>query len=231
MTDPSSPPPTTAPASPTEPDAAPPPGAPLRVRTKWLPILLGAALIAGLAAAATVLRRPTLVFTNGLIAPVHLSVNDAPQLVAPGATVRIRVGRGMLVAQWELERPLSATREPMGEVVRGSWAIPSPRGTITRAAGPRTDTGDYFAPLVTNQSSRLLRITVNAGLEGARDCGCMVRPGAERVFLGYYRLYQNTTVRATDPRGLAATFRDLGPEARSRGWTVGLRFTDGDFPR
>ncbi|MGE5231588.1 MAG: hypothetical protein ACM3NS_07590 [Deltaproteobacteria bacterium] len=230
MTDPSSPPPTPPPGSPTGADA-PPPGAPPRARTKWLPILLGAGLIAGLAAAATVLRRPTLVFTNALMAPVHLSVNDAPQLVAPGATVRIRVGRGMLVAQWELERPLSATREPMGEIVRGSWVIPSPRGTMTRAADPRTDTGDYFAPLVTNQSSRLLRITVNAGLEGARDCGCMVRPGAERVFLGYYRLYQNSTVRATDPRGGAATFRDLGPEARSRGWTVGLRFTDGNFPR
>lgn len=198
---------------------------------KWLPILPAAAIIAGLAAAATVLRRPTLVFTNELVAPVHLSANDALQLVAPGATVRVRVGRGILVAQWELERPLSATREPMGEVVRGSWVIPSPRGDIVRAAGPRTDTGDYFAPLVTNQTSRLLRVTVNAGLEGALDCGCMVRPGAERVFLGYYRLYQNTTVRATDPQGRAATFRDLGPEARSRGWTVGLRFTDGDFPK
>jgi hypothetical protein len=208
-----------------------PPAAPPRARARWLPVVLAAAAIAALAAAATVFRRPILVFTNGLEAPVHLVVNDASQLVAPGATVRVRVGRGMLVAQWELERPLSATREPMGEVVRGSWVMPSPRGTITRTAGPRTDTGDYFAPLVTNQSSRLLRITVNAGLEGALDCGCMVRPGAERVFLGYYRLYQNTTVRATDPQGRAATFRDLGPEARSRRWTVGLRFTDGDFPR
>ena len=229
MTDPSSPSPAPAPAP--EPAAPAPPAAPTRGRPRLLPIVLASAVIAALAAAATVLRRPTLVFTNELMAPVHLSVNDAPQLVAPGATVRVRVGRGMLVAQWELERPLSPTREPMGEVVRGSWVIPSPRGTITRAAGPRTDTGDYFAPLVTNQSSRLLRITVNAGLEGALDCGCMVRPGAERVFLGYYRLYQNTTVRATDPQGRAATFRDLGPEARSRGWTVGLRFTDGDFPK
>ncbi len=229
MTDPSAPSPAPAPAP--EPVAPVPPPAPPRARAKWLPLLLAAVIIAGLAAAATVLRRPTLVFTNELMAPVHLSVNDAPQLVAPGATVRVRVGRGMLVAQWELQRPLSPTREPMGEVVRGSWVIPSPRGSITRATGPRTDTGDYFAPLVTNQSSRLLRITVNAGLEGTLDCGCMVRPGAERVFLGYYRLYQNTTVRATDPQGRAATFRDLGPEAQSRGWTVGLRFTDGDFPK
>ena len=229
MTDPSSPSP--APASAPEPTPPAPPAAPPRGRPRLLPVVLAAAVIAALAAAATVLRRPVLLFTNGLVAPVHLVVNDAPQLVAPGATVRVRVGRGMLVAQWELERPLSATREPMGEVVRGSWVVPSPRGTIARAAGPRTDAGDYFAPLVTNQSSRLLRITVNAGLEGAVDCGCMVRPGAERVFLGYYRLYQNTTVRATDPQGRAATFHDLGPEARSRRWTVGLRFTDGDFPK
>ncbi|MGH7535521.1 MAG: hypothetical protein ACREMG_08035, partial [Gemmatimonadales bacterium] len=73
------------------------------------------------------------------------------------------------------------------------------------------------------------RITVNAGLDGARDCGCAVRPGARRVFLGYYRLYRNTTVRATDAEGRTATFRDLGPEAQARGWSVGLRFGQGDF--
>jgi hypothetical protein len=229
MTDPSSPSPAPAPAP--EPAAPVPPATPPCARARLLPIVLAAAVIAALAAAAAVLQRPILVFTNGLVAPVHLMVNEATQLVAPGATVRVRVGRGMLVAQWELERPRSATGEPMGEVVRGSWVVPSPRGAITRTAGPRTDTGDYFAPLVTNQSSRLLRITVNAGLEGALDCGCMVRPGAQRVFLGYYRLYQNTTVRATDPQGRTTAFRDLGPDAQSRGWTVGLRFTDGDFPK
>jgi hypothetical protein len=96
-------------------------------------------------------------------------------------------------------------------------------------ATPRTDAGDYFAPLVTNQTSGLLRVTVNAGLEGALDCGCAVRPGAQRVFLGYYRLYRNTTVQATDANGRTATFRDLGPEAQTRSWTVGLRFVDADF--
>jgi hypothetical protein len=229
MSDP--PPPSSAPASPSEPASPGPAAAPPRPRGRFLPILLAAAVIAALAAAATLLRRPTLVFTNGLVGPVRLVVNTESQLVPPGGTVRVRAGRGMLVAQWELERPLSATGEPMGEVVRGSWVIPAPRGTIARAAGPRTDTEDYFAPLVSNQSSQLLRITVNAGLEGARDCGCMVRPGAERVFLGYYRLYQNTTVRATDPQGHSATFRALGPEARGRAWAVGIRFSEGDFPK
>ena len=210
----------------TDPSSPPPPSP---ARRRLLPILAAVAIVAALAAAATLLSRPTLVVTNGLLGPLHLTVNDAAQLVPPGATVRVRVGRGMLVTQWELDRPLSADRQPMGEVVRGSWVIPAPRGTVVRGVSPRTEAGDYFAPLVTNRSGRLLRITVNAGLEGARDCGCAVRPGAEQVFLGYYRLYQNTTVRATDPDGRLATFRDLGPAAQARGWVVGLRFTDGDF--
>ena len=215
MTDPSPPPP------------LPPPPPPARRRL--LPIVLVAALIAALAAGAVLLAWPTLAFSNGLMAPVRLVVNDAAQLVPPGATVRVRVGRGMLVAQWEVDRPLSADSQRMGEVVRGSWVIPAPRGTTARTAEARTDTGDYFAPLVTNQTAGLLRVTVNAGLDGARDCGCAVRPGAQRVFLGYYRLYRNTTVRATDAAGRSAIFRDLGPEAQARGWTVGLRFTDADF--
>jgi hypothetical protein len=196
-----------------------------------LPIVIVAVLIAGLVATATVLARPALTFSNGLLAPVRLVVNDVAQTVPPGTTVRVRVGRGLLVGQWELERPLSADRRPMGEVVRGSWVVSAPRGSVVRAAGPRTDTGDYFAPLVTNGTNGLLRITVNAGLDGARDCGCAVRPGARQVFLGYYRLYRNTTVRATDAQGRNATFRDLGPEAQARGWSVGLRFGAGDFQK
>ena len=222
MTDPSPPPPP-SPVPPTQATAPPP------ARRRVLPIVLVAALAAALAAGALLLAGPRLVFANGLVAPVHLVVNGAAQVLAPGATVRVRVGRGMVVAQWEVERPLSADSQPMGEVVRGSWVIPAPRGTMARGAEARTDTGDYFAPLVTNQTAGLLRVTVNAGLEGARDCGCAVRPGAQRVFLGYYRLYRNSTVRATDAAGRSATFRDLGPEAQARGWTVGLRFAEGDF--
>ena len=49
------------------------------------------------------------------------------------------------------------------------------------------------------------------GLEGALDCGCAVRPGGRRVFVGYYRLCQNSTVQGRASGGRAATFRDLGP--------------------
>ncbi len=230
MTDPSSPQaPTPAPAP--TPAAASPSVASRRAAPSsgGLGLVIAAvvlAVLAGVGVAAFLLQRPTVVFTNRLAGPVRLTLGDSARMVAPSETVRARVPRALLTAQWELVRPLSADRRPMGEDVKGAWVVREPRATIERAAEGRTDTGDYFAPLITNASDRLLRITINAGLEGAADCGCAVRPGAERVFIGYYRLYRNSTVRATDPQGRTATFRDLGPEAERRGWVVGLRFAN-----
>ena len=184
----------------------------------------GLLLIAALAAAGFLLVRPTFAFTNAMAAPVRLVVNGESDTVPPGETVKTRVARSGLVAQWELLRPLSADSQPMGEEVHAAWVIVSPRGTVERRAEPRVDTGDYFAPLITNDTGELLRITVNAGLDGARDCGCAVRPGAKRVFIGL-----NSTVQATDRQGRRATFRDLGEEAQRRGWTVGLQFIPDGF--
>lgn len=183
-------------------------------------------ILAGAGAVAWLLQRPTVVFTNRLVGPVRLTINESARTVAPGDTVRAKVPRDLLTVQWELVRPLSANQVPMGEEVKGTWVVRAPRGRIERAAEGRTDTGDFFAPLITNASNRLLRIVVNAGLEGAKDCGCAVRPGAQHVFIGYYRLYRNSTVRATDPQERTATFRDLGPIAEQRGWQIGLRFAN-----
>jgi hypothetical protein len=72
-------------------------------------------------------------------------------------------------------------------------------------------------------------VVVNAGLEGSVDCRCAVRPGARRVFIGYYRVYSNSTVRATDPAGRSATFRDLGPNVTAADGVLGLRFESKDF--
>ena len=191
------------------------------------------ALVLALAAAAAscrLLERSRLRFTNRLAAPVQLVFGgQPPDTIPPNETVELAVsGGGASVAEWELVRPLSADGKPMGEEIQGA-VVPHGRGTVADSAWVRQGDADYFAPLVTNASRDLLRVTVNAGLEGARDCECAVRPGANRVFLGYYRLYGNSTVRVRSPAGAEATFRDLGPQVRSRDGTVGLRFEDQDL--
>lgn len=197
------------------------------MRRTLVPALLLA--LAAAAAAYLLLGRNRLRFSNRLAAPVRVAVAGRLDTVPPGATVELTMPRrGTAVAEWELIRPLSADDRPMGEEIRGALVLRD-RGTATDSAWVRQGDADYFAPLITNASDGLLRITVNAGLQGALDCGCAVRPGASRVFIGYYRLYRNSTVRARGPAGAAATFRDLGPRVTSRDGTVGLRFEEKDF--
>jgi hypothetical protein len=174
--------------------------------------------------------RRRLVFSNELAAPIWLSVGQrAPITLAPGAAQTMDLPGGSVVVQWNLARPLSANQRPMGEELRGSAVIREGRGTIRRSARVRESGTAYFAPLITNATSDLLRIAVNAGLEGAVDCGCAVRPGAQRAFVGYYRLYQNSTVRAQSGESRNATFRDLGSRVTAPDGTIGLRFESKDF--
>jgi hypothetical protein len=196
------------------------------MRRITLPLLFTATAVSS----ACFLVRPKLRFTNQLAAPVRLTVGEAPNVtVAPGATVTVPVSRGRtMVAEWEMVRPLSADNTPMGEELRGSVVLRGPSGTLEGAAEARQGQSQFFAPLITNASSELLRVTVNAGLVGALDCGCAVRPGGTRVFVGYYRLYGNSTVRARSKKG-EGTFRDLGPQVTNRESTVGLRFEDKDL--
>lgn len=178
------------------------------------------------------LVRPRLVLANHLAGPVRLTIDDhAPRVVAPAGSIRVAVPwRKTIVATWELVRPLSADGRPMGEEVRGTLLGRGRWGTIRDSAVARGPTGDYFAPLITNASDELLRITVNAGLEGALDCGCAVRAGARRAFIGYYRLYQNSTVQAKASGG-TAVFRDLGPQVTASQGSLGLRFETKDLRR
>jgi hypothetical protein len=196
------------------------------LRRFLLPVLLLA--VAAAAAAYLLLGRTRLRFTNRLAAPVRLALDGRVDTLAPGETAELAAPRdGTTVAEWELVRPLSADDAPMGEAISGAVVVRG-RGTVMDSAWVRQGEADYFAPLITNASGSLLRVTVNAGLQGALDCGCAIRPGASRVFIGYYRLYANSTVRAHAPAG-EATFRDLGPQVTRRDGTVGLRFETRDL--
>src|SRR5688572_8808934 len=104
--------------------SAPPP------RRGALVAFAGLLVIVALGVAAFFAARPTFTFTNRLAAPVRLVVNDAARVVPPGETVEAKVSRDRVLAQWEVVRPLSADRRPMGEEVREAWVIRSPRGTV-----------------------------------------------------------------------------------------------------
>lgn len=187
-------------------------------------------VLAGALAAYYTASRPTLVFTNRLAAPVRVAVDSGiSQVIQPGESGQLPLPGKLRVAMWEVIPPLSADGRPMGEEVRGSVVVPGGRGKVYRSAAPRGPHGDYFAPLITNATDKMLRVKVNAGLEGAVDCGCVVRPGARRVFIGYYRLYRNSTVEARAGEGRTASFRDLGPSVVGPDGTVGLRFQSGDL--
>ena len=206
--------------------ASPPAGTGRRVSCLLAVLLL---VVAAAAAALWFLGRPRLRFTNRLAAPVRLAVGEATRTVAPGETAVLAVPRGTtLVAEWSLVRPLSADGQPMGEPVEGSLVLRGPRGTVSDSADTVDGATNWFAPLITNGTAGPLRVTVNAGLAGALDCGCAVRAGGKRVFIGYYRLYGNSTVEARGSAGVA-TFPQLGAQVTSRNGTVGLRFSEGDL--
>jgi hypothetical protein len=195
-------------------------------RTVVLALLL---VLAAVTAAYLFIGRTRLRFTNRLAAPVRLAIDGKVDTIPPWVTVDLEVPKGgTSVAEWELLRPLSADDKPMGEAIRGAVVLRT-GGMFADSAWVRQGDADYFAPLITNASDTLLRVTVNAGLQGALDCGCAVRAGANRVFIGYYRLYQNSTVRARSPAGAEATFRDLGPQVIRRDGTVGLKFERKDL--
>lgn len=215
----------------TQPAQAPGVLPPRRRRPSRIPLLVFLVVVAAAMAGIYLLVRPRLEFANQLAAPVRLGVENAPsRLVRPGSSVRVAAPwRSTLVAQWELDRPLSADGRPMGEELRGSVVERGKWGTIRRSATARGLNGNFFAPLITNASEDQLRVTVNAGLDGALDCGCAVRPGGRRVFIGYYRLYQNSTVQGRASGGRSATFRDLGPSVGAPDGTIGLRFEGRDL--
>jgi hypothetical protein len=196
-----------------------------RGRARWaaLAVILAAAALAGWA-----LTRPRLVFENRLTVPVTLSLAGREHVVAVGARVRIPLGRRAPdAALWRAERPTGPDGRPLGVELHGALEL---RGRRVRAAA-RAVTADtaFFAPLITNETGRPLRVTVNAGSGAAMDCGCTVPPGAVRAPIGYYPLFRNSTVRVTDAADRSATFTDLGPNVDRGSGVVGLRFAAGDL--
>jgi hypothetical protein len=196
-----------------------------------LPWLVVALLVVAAFIGWRLATRPVLVVVNELVLPANARVNGGETLLlAPGDSVEQPLSRdepNTLV--WEMRRPLTRGGVPVGAGLGASLLIDASGGRqrhVLRAM--RGDTA-FFAPLITNATGLPLLVRVNAGLAGAQDCPCEVPVASLRAPIGYYRLFQNSTVEVRDTLGRRATFRNLGPETDPLSGAVGLRFEAGDL--
>jgi hypothetical protein len=197
-------------------------------RVGWVILAIVLPVLA-LGAGAMFFRQPQLVFENRLAGIVAVQVAGEERRLLPGGSLTLTLQRGRpLALSWRFVRPeggAGALGVPLGDTV--TIAHPSGRVRLAATASPRH--GNYFAPLITNETSRPLTITVNAGLAGAVPCHCTVPPGATRMEIGYYPLFANSTVRAEELTGRTATFKNLGREVDATRGVVGLLFRETDL--
>src|SRR5260221_3581072 len=186
-------------------------------RVGW--VLLAIALpVLALGAGAMFFRQPTLAFENRLTDMVAVQVAGEERRILPGGSFNLKLERGhRLNLSWQLVSRLGVS---LGDTI----TVGRPRGTVRLAATARLTHGAYFAPVITNETGLPLTITVNAGLAGSMRCGCTIPPGAVRMAIGYYPLFENSTVRAEGNAGHSATFKGLGRPVEALRGVVGLRF-------
>ena len=191
-------------------------------RLGWVVLAIALPVLA-LGAGAMFFRQPKLVFANRLTDIVTVQVAGEERRILPGGSFTLTLDRGRrLDLTWQLVSRLGV---PLGDTV----AITNPRGTVNLAATARPTHGAYFAPVITNETGQPLTIVVNAGLKGAARCGCTIPPGAVRMAIGYYPLFENSTVRAEDTAGRSATFTDLSRQVDVSRGLVGLLFRAADM--
>ena len=191
-------------------------------RLGWL-ILAIALPVLALGAGAMFFRQPKLVFENRLADIVTVQVGGEERRILPGGSFDLKLQRGQRLAlSWQLVSRLGVS---LGDTI----TIARPRGTVSLAATARPTHGAYFEPVITNETGRPLTITVNAGLTGSMRCGCTIPPGAVRMAIGYYPLFENSTVRAEDNAAHSATFKDLGAQVDAAHGIVGLLFRAADL--
>lgn len=174
--------------------------------------------------------RPELVVRNQLAFPVRVTLLGGDTLLPAGAVLEREVRRGQpVLVRWEMEQPRTAGRLPVGAAISGAATLGGGEELQPVAITPIAHGAPLFAPLITNATGVPLRVRVNAGLQGGQDCPCEVPVGANRMSIGYYPLFQNSSVEVRDSLGRRATFTDLGPRITSRDGSVGLRFNPGDL--
>ena len=196
----------------------------------WIVVFVVLAVVV-LGAGALLFRSPQLVFENRLTGQVAVQVAGEERRILPGGSFTLKLERGRpLALSWRFVRP-EAEASAMGVPLGDTMTIANPSGRVRVSATAHPKNGNFFAPLITNETGQPLTIIVNAGLTGAISCHCTVPSGAVRMEIGYYPLFAKSTVRAEETGGGArtATFKDLGPQVDAARGVVGLLFRAADL--
>ena len=200
-----------------------------RASKKWPVVAALALLVVGaLAAGGYFYFLIPITFENKLLLPVKV-VWGGHELdpVAPGGSFARKVKRGdSFPLQWYAALPTGA---PPGEAVSGSVVFDRLSSGSTVVASAEGAKERMFAPLITNATGVTLKVTVNPGSAAATDCRCAVPDGGTRLGIGYYRLFQNSSVKVTAPDGRSATFPNVAGAVAAGSGSVGLRFEAKDL--
>ncbi len=180
----------------------------------WVAGVLGVALVAAwLARRAGYLGSGVASLHNALVEPIEILSNGTPvDTVAPEATERLTLPHGQRTGlRWRLVRP---GNPPIGEPLEGPLpAFPRAGGRLLADVSAEVGGQRYFAPLITNASASDITLEVNPGTAAAVRCNCLVSKGAVRTHIGYYRLYQNSSVAAYN-----SAHPYIGPHADRHGF-------------
>jgi len=180
----------------------------------WAAGVLGVALVAGwLARRAGYLGSGVASLHNALVEPIEILSDGVPvDTVAPEATERLTLTRDQRTGlRWRLVRP---GNPPIGEPLEGPLpAFPRAGGRLLADVSAEVGGQRYFAPLITNGSASDITVEVNPGTAAAVRCNCLVSKGAVRTHIGYYRLYQNSSVAAYN-----SAHPYIGPHADRHGF-------------
>ncbi|MHB1224363.1 MAG: RDD family protein [Gemmatimonadaceae bacterium] len=185
---------------------------------------------------------PRVVFQNGLDGPVQVAIQGGDAVTVEARSVldtRVPRKDGLQLG-WAV-RPLTNGDGRMAAATFGDHVTrefeASPLAATHVRTRAETNGEDYFAPRITNQTGEPLRIVVNGGLRSAsgesmtRSCDCVVPAGATRFPIGYYRLFRNSTVRASAEDGATAMFEGFAESVDSISGMVSLRFAARDLRR
>ncbi len=236
--------PTEAPASPVEPpvvrapvtDPIVPPPVPgvrrMRRDSGPAPIAWIAAMVLVAGAAWWLWAHPAVAVVNRLATTVSVTMPSGELVSLPaGGEHRARLTRSQRTVRWQVtpDPALTPAAVPLDGATRFAFpALPLGRTSIELVADAGGDR--FVAPLITNMTSGDLCILVNRVESSTTPrCDARVPPGAREVFVGYYPLGSNSSVRALRGDGAGATYPAIAGKVRRGSGAVPLSFSDRDF--